>query len=51
MKNVYVIKRLLRYVSQYKQQLFILLLVGLIGVVFEVAKPLPLKLVIDNVFR
>lgn len=49
MKNIYVIKRLLRYVAQYKGKLFVLIFIGLIGVFFEVAKPLPIKIVIDNV--
>ena len=49
MKNLQVIQRLLWYVSHYKGKLIILILIGLTGVVFEVAKPLPIKLVIDNV--
>ena len=49
MKNIHVIKRLLRYVSHYKGKLAILIFIGLIGVAFEVAKPLPIKIVIDNV--
>lgn len=49
MKNIYVIKRLFRYVSNYKTRLIILILIALIGVAFEVAKPLPIKIVIDNV--
>ena len=46
---MYVFKRLLQYVSKYKSKLFWIALLGLIGVAFEVAKPLPIKLVIDNV--
>ncbi len=51
MKNIQVIRRLFRYVSKYKAKyrLIILILIGLIGVAFEVAKPLPIKIVIDNV--
>ncbi len=49
MKNTQVIKRLFGYVSDYKVRLAILLFIALIGVVFEVAKPLPIKIVIDNV--
>ncbi len=49
MKNIHVIKRLFRYVSHYKSKLFLIILIGLIGVAFEVAKPLPIKIVIDNV--
>lgn len=49
MKQVYVFKRLLQYVSKYKLRLFVIAVLGLVGIVFEVAKPLPIKLVIDNV--
>ena len=49
MKNVQVIKRLFGYVSSYKSRLIILMFIALIGVAFEVAKPLPIKIVIDNV--
>jgi len=49
MKNIYVIKRLLRYVSRYKGRMAIVIFIGLIGVLIEVAKPLPVKIMIDNV--
>ena len=49
MNQLYVFKRLLQYVSKYKSKLLLIAVLGLIGVVFEVAKPLPIKLVIDNV--
>ena len=49
MNNIHVLKRLLRYVAKYTGKLIILILIGLIGVAFEVAKPLPVKIVIDNV--
>lgn len=49
MTNIGVIKRLLRYVSLYKIKLTILILIALIGVSFEVVKPLPIKVVIDNI--
>jgi ATP-binding cassette, subfamily B, bacterial len=49
MKNIDVIKRLFRYVAHYKIKLVILIFIGLTGVIFEVAKPLPIKVVIDNV--
>src|SRR5690349_6555026 len=49
MKRFYVLKRLFTYVANYKRRLMYIVLIGLIGVVFEVAKPLPVKLVIDNV--
>ncbi len=43
------LKRLFKYVANYKRRLFFIALLGLVGVCFEVAKPLPVKLVIDNV--
>lgn len=49
MKNTQVIKRLFGYVSIYKARLILLLFIAVIGVAFEVAKPLPIKIVIDNV--
>jgi ABC-type multidrug transport system fused ATPase/permease subunit len=49
MKTIHVFKRLLQYVSKYKFKLVLLTLLALAGVVFEVAKPLPIKLVVDNV--
>jgi ATP-binding cassette subfamily B protein len=49
MKNTQVIRRLFTYVSHYKSRLLFLLLIALLGIVFEVAKPLPIKIVIDNV--
>lgn len=47
--KVYVIRRLLQYVARYKRQLGLVVVLSLVGVVFEVAKPLPVKYVIDNV--
>jgi ABC-type multidrug transport system fused ATPase/permease subunit len=49
MKNFGIIKRLARYATLYKAKLLLLIMVGLAGVVFEVAKPLPIKIVVDNV--
>ncbi len=49
MTRIYVFKRLFKYVSKYKSKLLLIAVLGLIGVVFEVAKPLPIKLIIDNV--
>ena len=49
MKKRQVFNRLFDYVAQYKWKLIFIILVSLLGVGFEVAKPLPLKLVIDNV--
>ncbi|HZH66613.1 MAG TPA: ABC transporter ATP-binding protein [Flavisolibacter sp.] len=48
-KRLYVLKRLFGYVAVYKGRLLLIALLGLLGIAFEVAKPLPLKLVIDNV--
>lgn len=48
-KKVYVIRRLLQYVARYKGQLLVVAGLGLTSVLFEVAKPLPLKYVVDNV--
>jgi ATP-binding cassette subfamily B protein len=49
MKKLYVLKRLLGYVEKYKVRLLLIALLGLVSVLFEIAKPLPIKLVIDNV--
>jgi len=49
MKNIQVIKRLFGYITVYKTKLVLLILIGLVGVAFEIAKPLPIKIVIDNV--
>ena len=49
MKQIHVFRRLLQYVAKYKSKLVLIAVLGLIGVTFEVAKPLPLKIVIDNV--
>lgn len=49
MRTVQLFARLWRYVFHYTGQLLLLIFIGLIGVGFEVLKPLPIKLVIDNV--
>jgi len=49
MKSLQVIKKLFSYVLRYRLQLFLLLVVSLFGVGFEVIKPFPLKFIIDNV--
>ncbi|KAA9332321.1 ABC transporter ATP-binding protein [Hymenobacter busanensis] len=49
MNTVQLLARLSRYVFRYAGQLVFLIIIGLLGVVFEVLKPLPIKLVIDNV--
>lgn len=49
MSQLYVFKRLFQYVSKYKFRLVLIAILGLAGVLFEVARPLPVKIVIDNV--
>lgn len=49
MNRLYIFKRLWSYISRYNARLLLLAFLGLLGVMFEVAKPLPVKLVIDNV--
>ncbi len=49
MSHLYILRRLFKYVAKYRSMLLLISVLGLIGVVFEVAKPLPVKLVIDNV--
>lgn len=49
MGDVRVVYRLLQYSFRYWQRFILLLFVALIGVVLEVAKPWPLKLIIDSV--
>ena len=49
MNQVYVFRRLFQYVSRYKSRLYLIAFLGLMGVLFEVAKPLPVKFVIDFV--
>lgn len=43
------IRRLLQYVARYRRPLLAVVALSLAGVLFEVAKPLPVKYVIDNV--
>jgi ABC-type multidrug transport system fused ATPase/permease subunit len=49
MNHLYVFKRLFQYVARYRGKLWLIVIVGLLGVGFEVSKPIPVKLVIDNV--
>src|SRR6476620_4884309 len=44
-----IIKKLYSYVSRYRLTLFLLIIISLFGVAFEILKPLPIKAVIDNV--
>lgn len=49
MKSAHVFKRLSHYIFRYRLRLLAIAVIGLFGVGFEVIKPLPIKLVIDNV--
>ncbi|HYH16607.1 MAG TPA: ABC transporter ATP-binding protein, partial [Flavisolibacter sp.] len=49
MRSVYVFKRLWSYIRRYKVRLLLLTSISIIGVLFEISKPFPVKLVIDNV--
>ncbi len=49
MKDLQIIYRLLHYSFRYWKHFLLLLFVALLGVGVEVAKPLPLKIIIDNV--
>ena len=49
MKNLYVIKKLIAYVFRYKVKLVLLIFISQLGILFIVAKPLPIKIIIDNV--
>ncbi len=49
MKDLQIIYRLLIYSFRYWKHFLLLLFVALLGVGIEVAKPLPLKIIIDNV--
>jgi len=49
MKDLQIIYRLLLYSFRYWKRFLLLLFIALLGVGIEVAKPLPLKIIIDNV--
>src|SRR5688572_22950651 len=49
MKLYYVFTRLFQYVKNYKLRILVLVFLSLLGIVFEVAKPFPIKIVIDHV--
>ncbi len=49
MKDLRIIWRLLGYTARYWKRFLIVLSIALFGVGLEVAKPLPLKIVLDNV--
>ncbi|HET7898741.1 MAG TPA: ABC transporter ATP-binding protein, partial [Flavisolibacter sp.] len=49
MKRTSVFARLFSYVLRYRKKLVLLAVISLVGVGFEVAKPLPVKLIIDSI--
>ena len=49
MKKLYVFRRLLQYAAPHRVNLMLVAALSLVGVAFEVLKPFPVKLVIDNV--
>jgi len=44
-----VYRRLFQYIFQYKSKLIAVALISLLGVGFEIVKPLPIKIVLDNI--
>jgi ATP-binding cassette subfamily B protein len=46
-KNLQIISRLLKYVLRYRVRLLILIPIALFGVLLEVTKPLPIKIIFD----
>ena len=49
MSKTKILFRLIQFSANYKAQIFILILLGFIGVGFSVLQPLPIKYIIDNV--
>src|SRR3954447_518689 len=49
MDTLKVYRRLLNYVLKYKAKLALLIGISLIAVVFEIFKPLPVKIILDNI--
>jgi ABC-type multidrug transport system fused ATPase/permease subunit len=49
MENFKLLVKLLHYVAKHKLKIFYLIFLSLIGVGFEVLKPLPIKFIVDNV--
>src|SRR3954453_14995546 len=49
MHSLKVYRRLLSYVMRYKVKLALLIGISLIAVVFEIFKPLPVKIILDNI--
>ncbi len=49
MSNTRILFRLIKFSANYKGAIFILILLGFIGVGFSVLQPLPIKYIIDNV--
>ena len=49
MNSLQIVGRLLKYMRPYWWRLTVLILLSLLGVIFMVSKPLPVKVIIDNV--
>ncbi|HSU52063.1 MAG TPA: ABC transporter ATP-binding protein [Segetibacter sp.] len=49
MNNFKLLKKLLHYVGKHKVKIYYLIFLSLLGVGFEVLKPLPIKFIVDNV--
>ncbi len=49
MKNINILRRLFNALIPYKWKLLVLIFISILGVVFTVIKPLPVKIIIDNV--
>ena len=49
MKNLRILTRLIQYLVPYWGQLTFLIIISIVNVIFVVGKPLPVKIIIDNV--
>ncbi|MGI8635034.1 MAG: ABC transporter transmembrane domain-containing protein, partial [Segetibacter sp.] len=49
MNNFKLLVKLLHYVGKHKVKIYYLIFLSLLGVGFEVLKPLPIKFIVDNV--
>ncbi len=49
MKDIQIISRLLKYVLRYRNSLPLLIPIALLGVILEISKPLPIKVIFDYV--
>lgn len=48
-ESLKIVIRLLRYMRPYWNRLFVMIMLSILGVLFMVSKPLPIKVIIDNV--